>query len=100
MLPSEGFYLRAFWDLSTERSYGQVLGWIPWSRAIEYASKAGLESDMLRPFWTIIHTMDGGFMDWQSGEYRRASRQQAGGANTPSPQAPRRVRRSLGGKSK
>ncbi len=52
---------------------------------------------MLGPFWTIIHTMDAGFMQWQSGEYKRASRQQAGGAAAPAPQAPRRVRRRLGG---
>lgn len=99
ILPGEGFYLRAFWSLSTERSVGQVLGWIPWSRAIDYASKAGLDADMIGPFWTIIHLMDGGYMEWQSNEYKRSARSmEGGGVKKPVPGGDRKVKRRAGGR--
>jgi hypothetical protein len=69
----EGFYLRAFWELSTERHFGQILGPIPWSRVLEYAFWTGLDADMIDPFVQIIRALDSGFLEYMRGEHDKES---------------------------
>lgn len=80
MLPGEEFYLEAFWSLSTERQVGQALGRIPWSRAMLYAVKEGVEPDMLGPFWRILYEMDTGYLEHQRNEHDKVVAQQTRGA--------------------
>lgn len=73
LLPGEEFYVRSFWDLSTERPVSQgVIGRIPWSKAMDYAVRHGVEPDMLATFWRVIFGMDTGYLDQQRGEYNRS----------------------------
>lgn len=72
-------YLRAFWDLASERrSDGMSVGRIPWSMARLYArDELGLEECMLDHFWRIISAMDAGFLNWQKSEHDRHVRAHA-----------------------
>lgn len=73
VLPGEDFYLRAFWDLSTERQIGMGLGPIPFFARQRYALEAGLEPDMIRPFIDIIGKLDVAYLNWSAQEQKRKS---------------------------
>lgn len=69
--------MTAFWDLTSERAIGQgVIGRIPWSRAMDYAVRQGVEPDMLDSFWRLVYGMDSGYLDLQKGEFEKAQQQQ------------------------
>lgn len=67
----DSFYLNAFWDLSSERSFGQVIGPIPWSRAIQFADRAGLDRPMTSVFVRVIRILDGAYLNWQRQQLQR-----------------------------
>lgn len=73
LLPGEDeIYVRAFWDLSSERQVsGGVVGRIPWGRTRQYARAIGIRSDMLDAFWRVISAMDEGYLEWMRSEYDR-----------------------------
>lgn len=77
--PGEDFYIGAFWDLSTERQVGMVLGRIPYSRARAYGRRAGLRGAMLDAFWVIIRELDDGYSEWMSQEYKKNRQTDADG---------------------
>ena len=66
--PQDDFYLRAFWDLSTEREVGFGVGPIPWSKIVEYGELEGLDLDVMRSFVRVVREMDTGYLKWQSDE--------------------------------
>jgi len=55
-------YITAFWELSTERSYGQYLGPIPWSKIIFYGERLGLDETMVPVFTRVIRELDEAFL--------------------------------------
>lgn len=55
-------YLAAFWELSTERTYGQYLGPIPWSKIVFYGERLGLSETMMPAFTRIIRELDEAFL--------------------------------------
>lgn len=96
MLPGMGFFLSAFWDLSTERiGSGASAGPIPWSKARSYAMSAGLEEAMLQPFWSIMHAMDAAYLGWKGAQHKRLVRDSRA---EPAAGKKSRARRGLGGK--
>jgi hypothetical protein len=63
----DDFYLSAFSDLGTCRSLSQEMpGPIPWTAIVEYADRAGLESDVSQGFIRIIRAMDLVYLEWFS----------------------------------
>lgn len=50
------FYLRAFYELSSERLIPR--GPIPWNRIREYGTAQGLEPDVLALFHAVVREMD------------------------------------------
>lgn len=67
------FYLRAFWDLSTERQIGAAVGPIPATKIDDYACRKGLDLSMMEAFKTIIRTMDRTYLKWLEKERERKS---------------------------
>lgn len=51
-----------------------TVGRIPWSKAMQYGAYFGLEEPMLSHFWTIVASMDGGYLEWMKNEHDRHSR--------------------------
>lgn len=58
------FYLTAFWDLDTCRTFGLSVGPIPWDRIVDYTHYSGLEDDVARVFVRTIRTMDNVYLNW------------------------------------
>lgn len=58
MEPWMGFFLTAFYRLSTERSVGMGVGPIPWSKIIDYGERYGFTGLSLDLFLDIIERMD------------------------------------------
>lgn len=57
--PWMGFYLTAFYRLSTERSVGMAVGPIPWSKTVQYGQHYGFDGVALDVFCDMIEKMDG-----------------------------------------
>lgn len=72
--PYEGFYLRCFWELNTERRYDS--GPIPRSAIVHYGLSAGLDGDIIGAFVSCIRSMDAGYREWieEEREKRRRSK--------------------------
>lgn len=69
------FYWSAFWELSSDRSFGMGMGPIPHSSISQYAAGRNLDNDMTDKFTAIIRNMDGG--------YRESMQASDGGATDP-----------------
>lgn len=67
------FYLRSFWDLSTERPFDG--GLIPWSRIREYGLHVGLDDDIIDAFIALIRAMDGAYLKWIAEQAERERQQ-------------------------
>lgn len=67
----DDFYLRAFWELSSCRQFGEVMGPIPWNFLIQYAERAGLDAGMIRVFEVVIRELDEAYL-----EHLRTEREQ------------------------
>lgn len=63
--------MRAFWELSSERQFGHVVGPIPNSKIVEYGYRHGLNSAMLGVLETVIRELDEHWLAWQRDEQRR-----------------------------
>ena len=68
------FYIRAFWDLHTERSFGWSEGPIPWSKIRRYAIIQGLDEPMIVVFCSVVRAMDENYLKWRADE--RAKKRQ------------------------
>jgi len=64
LLPGCEFYLRAFWDLSTERQIGNTTGPIPVSQIRAYAARYQLEEQATKHLEEIIRTTDRAYLKW------------------------------------
>lgn len=57
--PLSEFYWHAFNDLASERQIGMGVGYIPWSKAKEYASHHGVDAGgAFDRFWAIVRAVD------------------------------------------
>lgn len=61
---ADGFYLRAFWDLSSCRPSSFSVGPIPWNLIVQYAERYGLDEDIVESFIYIMRAMDKVYLDW------------------------------------
>jgi hypothetical protein len=66
--PGLDYYMKAFWQLSTERSIGFSVGPIPASKIEEYGERRGFDRMTLENFIYIIRTMDAAYLDWLTQE--------------------------------
>lgn len=77
-MPTDEFYLSAFWDLSTCRGMGLSMGPIPWHHIRDYAEFAGLDPENGFAFCTIIRRLDAAYLqhmsDTQAAESDRAKK--------------------------
>lgn len=71
--PADGFFLRAFGALNTERN---MQGNIPWSSIMQYGRHVGLQHDMLDVLEIIIRTMDEPYRKWQEAEAEKRAKAQ------------------------
>lgn len=69
--PFEGFYLKSFWRLLTERRGGPC---IPHSEIVEYGERSGLDSAMIEAFTAVIWSLDRAYSRWAASEHERARR--------------------------
>lgn len=58
------FFIRAFWELSTERPRRGAP--IPWSRLVQFAALYGLERDVMDLFVHVLREMDEEWLRFQS----------------------------------
>ena len=65
------FYMRAFWELSSERQFGQAIGPIPWSKIVSYGERQGLDNTMLKVFEHVIRELDEQYLRWQRDQQQR-----------------------------
>lgn len=64
-IEGDDVYLAAFWELSTERSYGHYLGPIPWSKIIFYGDRLRLDDTMMAVFTRVVRELDEAFLEDQ-----------------------------------
>jgi hypothetical protein len=69
------FYLRAFWELSSERQFGHAIGPIPWSKIIFYGERRNLDDAMMEVFEFIVRELDEAYLKWQRDEQQRRTEQ-------------------------
>lgn len=60
--------MRAFWELCSERQFGQSMGPIPWSSIAIYADRCQLDDDMRAVFEYVIRDMDECYIRYQIDE--------------------------------
>ncbi|AMW36134.1 putative tail chaperonine protein [Xanthomonas phage XAJ2] len=60
---SDVFYVQSFYELDSERSFGEVPGPIPRSKIVEYGKEVGLSGDDLEDFIYLVRAIDIGHMD-------------------------------------
>lgn len=63
--------MHAFWELSTERQFGHVIGPIPHSKIVAYGYRARLSEGMLRVFEHVIRELDEHWLMWQRDAQRK-----------------------------
>lgn len=68
---SDAFYIRSFWELSSCRNFGWVIGPIPWTAIRSYAVDAGLDSGMRSVFAEVIRELDEAYLSWQRNQEKR-----------------------------
>jgi len=73
-MPGEDWFLRAFWDLSTTRSYAMGCGPIPWNRIEDYGERIELDSSMMQVLHVVIRRLDRAFLDWTAKEQKRRAK--------------------------
>lgn len=67
--------MRAFWELSSERQFGQCIGPIPWSKTVAYGERAGLDYSMVAVFVSVIRELDEAYLSWQRDDQKRRTEQ-------------------------
>jgi len=61
-VPGTEHFLRAFWELSSTRQFGQALGPIPWHRIVEYAHWIGLDDAMAHVLVAVVRDLDEAYL--------------------------------------
>ena len=54
----DDFYIRAFWELSSCRQFGQFVGPVPWDKIVAYAERKQLDSAMVEVLEVVIRELD------------------------------------------
>ena len=70
LIRGDEFYMRAFWELSSCRQFGEAIGPIPWHRIAQYGSRKQLGSGMMGVFETVIRELDEAYLSQQREEQR------------------------------
>lgn len=70
---ADAFYISSFWELSSCRNFGWVIGPIPWTAIISYAREAGLDSSMRPVFVAVIRELDEKYLAWQREEQKKTT---------------------------
>jgi len=65
---TDGFFLGAFWELSSCRSIGMSIGPIPWTAIKDYGHHHQLEPDVLNAFIQITRALDARYLKWVADE--------------------------------
>ncbi len=65
------FYLRAFWELSSERQFGQAIGPVPWSKIVQYGVRRNLDDAMMVVFESVVRNLDEAYLKWQRDQQKR-----------------------------
>lgn len=73
LAPGLSWYVKAFWDLDSERQLGMSLGRVPRSAARKYGSDAGLGEAMMDVFWRLIMALDSAYLKYVSDEQEKQS---------------------------
>ena len=71
LYPGDDFFLTAFYDLSTCRSFGESPGPIPWDKMVEYADRKELDPDVADAFISILRQMDSQYLKWYTTEMKK-----------------------------
>lgn len=79
--PEADWFVHAFWQLSSCRSYGMGYGPIPWTAIVMFAEAAELEPDFQPVFESVIREMDAAYLTWQA--RAQEERESARRASTP-----------------
>jgi hypothetical protein len=69
------FYMRAFWELSSTRSFGMAVGPIPWHRIVQYGDRAGLDGEMMRIFEYVMRGLDEDYLTSMRDRQKRQTEQ-------------------------
>lgn len=72
--PMEEFYIREFFNLSTERQIGMSIGPIPFSKIEERGKKVGLEPDVQMVFEYVMRSMDSAYLEHITNENEKKLR--------------------------
>ena len=80
MLEGDQFYMRSFWDLSTERQIGFTVGPIPVNSIYSYACAKGIPSSIMVLFETVIRAMDQTYLKWAEETRKKANKSSSSGA--------------------
>ena len=67
-------FLKAFWDLSSDRQIGMSVGPLPWSSIQRYASHLGLERGNIETLHVVLRSMDEVFLRYLDEERERKSK--------------------------
>jgi hypothetical protein len=78
----DDFYMKAFWDLSTERQLGMTAGPIPWTRIQAYACACELSSSMMKVFEAVIRAMDSTYMEEAEKARKKSAKNKRGAAQS------------------
>jgi hypothetical protein len=65
LVEGDEIYLSAFWDLSTTRIMGDVIGPIPWTAINQYADVQEFDRQLKLHFIQVIRQMDCEYLEWQ-----------------------------------
>lgn len=89
MLRGDDFYIKAFWELCSERSFGQgAIGPIPHSRIEGYGDRRGLVNPMLEVFCGVVRELDEEYLSYQQEEQKkRMARNKPKAPKTPNSKA-------------
>ena len=67
----DDFYMRAFWELSSERQFGHAIGPIPWSKIVFYGERQKLDDSMVLVFEHVIRELDEAYLKYQRDEQKK-----------------------------
>lgn len=68
-------FMKAFWELTTERSIGMAVGPIPVSQIRAYAEDRGLGIGMIEGFTTVIRKMDSAYIKYLDEKMKKDAKQ-------------------------
>lgn len=74
-MPGDGFWLKAFGELTTCRgATGFGLPEIPWTAIVQYGYHVGLDDDMIDTLVLVIRKMDEAYRGWSEAEAKKRAK--------------------------